>query len=106
MIRIQFKAGGPEQGLGGVGGGGEAPTEVTEKEKEQIRSEVEKEMASKGADLLTPESKRKLEEETESRAKEVARNLMAEQEMIRQESLRIEKEKEIAEQESESQKVR
>ena len=95
--------------MGGPGQGGpsseEVPSEVSEAEKEQIRAEVEKEMASKGADLLTPESKRKLEEETESRAKEVARNLMAEQEMIRQESLRIEKEKEMAEQESESQKA-
>ena len=81
------------------------PAEVTEQEKEQIRLEVEQEMRSRGADLLTPESKRKLEEESEARCKEVARNLLREQEQLKEESKRIEREREIAEQESESQRA-
>ncbi|QDZ25159.1 kinesin [Chloropicon primus] len=77
--------------------------EVSQADKEQIKREVEQEMRSKGADLLSPESKRRLEEESEERCKEVARNLMKEQEALKEESKRIAMETERAQQETASQ---
>ena len=81
-----------------------APVVVSETDKEEIHREVEQEMLAQGADLLTPESKQKLEMEAKERIKDVSRNLVAEQERLKEESKRIQMEKDRAAQETDSQK--
>lgn len=83
-----------------------AAAEVTEEDKEQIRREVEEEMRGKGDNLLTPESKRKLEAESEERCREVARNLMQEQEKLRREAETMAEESEHAQREAEARQQR